>query len=1391
MMPDSYKDDMLMPALQRNFKEIESHVAGLELYMNTYATSALDMLTNDIAKERLGTQFMQYYTDGKNLKTVYKQDGTLIRSHLPRYEYVKLAHPIYNDLFDVNKISAYTITPVSNSSWVMGSGILTVTSTVDSYMLRSGMDIKDCCVVTTCTQAEVGSIVARAVGETHSYKLTFGDDSSASPGVQLWKVVAGIATSLAGPFNVTWARDTAKVISLTVQGTTIEVEFDGVSLCSVIDSDLISGSTGICSNSSVASIYNDLKVYAVVKGVWAEEGNFENSLTANQADVETDLTGLWGISNETAHTFERTTDDSWSNDACARIISTYAGTQLMSISTYPTPKTGIVPGNYYMFSVQSKIDVGASGIANGRTIRIDIKWLNASDVEISTSYTTHTASLVWKRYGMVAVAPALASKAYVKLYLIDAQNDEALYWDGAVFDIRDSYDGDFISGYTPVSYVYNNPIMSIPTEYIDFKDTDFSIEFTYTPINQGYSTNPSAYMCVIKKDRDRLYFIKRTVTGQITMGLYNSPTTYSFTSSMAAPLALGNSYNICMSVGVEKIEGFVNGVSIGSTTYTKLTASYTPTEIIISGPYGTFGGSNLSTGAAGVYSNLRISRCARSLKEHHDGYTNGLSLEVDDYTLLKMDFLDTLRATTRSYYTREDGTFVVADFYTTKDISQATHIGGDSAIFQAVSELPSTGGTVYILDGTYNILNTIHLKSNNTIRMNASTKLVLADPIRLLDFAVFTNDDHDNGNANIIISGGTINGVPVDDSTIDRAVWLDKVSNSYIMDTSMIGFTGYGVLLDDCTNIQISNNSISRCAHGIMYNNSTSCRFVNNTIQYCNESGIYSVSLSPNTGTVISGNTIYSCGSMLSNVIYGNGINVCGNSNTITGNTVIRSGRHGILVDQGDSNLIVGNTVSDSNQTDNNGSQIYVDQGDYNMIQNNTCRKSTRVTIPVFTRATIAYDFNGVQSISGAERYSAVGDYGNGILIEEGTTNLLTANQSSVETDLTGLSMLGDEAAKGTLTRNTVQKWSGNACAKVDMNTEMSVGDDVCMGTPAGAGGIAVSGGTAYVFSVYIKSSEGTTDDAKLRIVEYNSAGVAIADTLSPFLVTTSADFSRHELSVTTQTTTAYMSVRVSFYYYDMFSDCSTFYIDGLQLEQKTMATSWQIGGTARNNEELELPTTGFTKGSWSIDTVLEIQHRQAHSGYVWYIYIDASNHYACYITSTGGLVLRVRNAGTNYYISKSLNLAYGDGEVHHITCTGNGSRLRLYCDGVQVGVDTAYTEPAAALPATMMVGSDYVGSTSANSIITGFRISNSVRTAEDILERYTNAWLPTLDEYTTYWTMLTELSASLWSGLYGVVISAGSTGNYITNNDLYTSGETGSISDAGTGTITAAGNRL
>ncbi|MGZ6375630.1 MAG: LamG-like jellyroll fold domain-containing protein, partial [Ktedonobacterales bacterium] len=118
---------------------------------------------------------------------------------------------------------------------------------------------------------------------------------------------------------------------------------------------------------------------------------------------------------------------------------------------------------------------------------------------------------------------------------------------------------------------------------------------------------------------------------------------------------------------------------------------------------------------------------------------------------------------------------------------------------------------------------------------------------------------------------------------------------------------------------------------------------------------------------------------------------------------------------------------------------------------------------PTFTRSSVAYDDSGVQDASQAPRYTT-GQYGQALHVEEGTTNLLSANQSSVETDTTGFSAVGSTPA--TISRDATTAWSGSASLKA-----------VCDGTVAGQGFSATLAAASYTngetvaLSCYLKGS--------------------------------------------------------------------------------------------------------------------------------------------------------------------------------------------------------------------------------------------------------------------------------------------------------------------------------
>ena len=217
----------------------------------------------------------------------------------------------------------------------------------------------------------------------------------------------------------------------------------------------------------------------------------------------------------------------------------------------------------------------------------------------------------------------------------------------------------------------------------------------------------------------------------------------------------------------------------------------------------------------------------------------------------------------------------------------------DVEINAAIQALPSTGGEVVILDGTYNITATIAMNKNY-----------------------------------VTLSG---NGA----ATVLKRMWSGS-------GTGVITVTS-----DYCTvqNLQIDGNKSSYSSNfGIYLSGSSGNTITGNT---CNNNGSTGINLtgSSNNNT-ITGNT---CNN---NSI---GINLTGSdNNTITGNTCNNNGNAGISLSTGDNDTITGNTCNNNsiginltgnssndtitgNTCNNNDTGIYMLNGDNDTITGNTC----------------------------------------------------------------------------------------------------------------------------------------------------------------------------------------------------------------------------------------------------------------------------------------------------------------------------------------------------------------------------------------------------------------------------------------------------------------------
>lgn len=354
---------------------------------------------------------------------------------------------------------------------------------------------------------------------------------------------------------------------------------------------------------------------------------------------------------------------------------------------------------------------------------------------------------------------------------------------------------------------------------------------------------------------------------------------------------------------------------------------------------------------------------------------------------------------------------------------------------------------------------------------------------------------------------------------------------------------------------------------------------------------------------------------------------------------------------------------------------------------------SKGVVAGTFSRTSAAYLPNGVSVISGIARYDAARII-RGILIEEGTTNLLTANQSSVETDLTGFQTI----VGGTLTRDITTAWHGTACLKM-----VTPGVGVNEGFYTDFVAVAASG--TYTASVWLKGS----GVVRVYLREQDSVGALIGDTLTADITLTNM-WTRHSITRVFGST----GVRAQIHVRTVATAAITYYADGLQLEQKPCATSWTLGGTTRAGETLTIPTAGvFNKGNWAVD-ITYIPHNANFTTdkRLFRCVIDGNNQYQMQILATSGYPgLLIVSGGVSYEIIGSTAIVAGNKYV--FTASGNGTTLSFFCNGVQIG-SIPYVEPTGTLPSVIEIGHNGAGGSFANGIIDELRFSKVVRTLEE-----------------------------------------------------------------------------
>lgn len=227
---------------------------------------------------------------------------------------------------------------------------------------------------------------------------------------------------------------------------------------------------------------------------------------------------------------------------------------------------------------------------------------------------------------------------------------------------------------------------------------------------------------------------------------------------------------------------------------------------------------------------------------------------------------------------------------------------------------------------------------------------------------------------------------------------------------------------------------------------------------------------------------------------------------------------------------------------------------------------------PTFSRASTAYLSDGTEVASGQPRFEQ-----GGVLVEEGTTNLLSENAASFETS----TAIGSYApgVSPTISLDSSVSWHGNKSAKLTANSTGQI--ETWWST-----WIPVTPGVVYTFSCHTKESPANSKTVQAALSFRNSAG-SIVSTTSGNSVPASEGWKR----VTVTGTAPETADRVYLYIYlnGTIAVGDVQWLDGAQFEQKAYPTSFHPTTRADDNLATTRSAVGIPATSADAEWTIEV----------------------------------------------------------------------------------------------------------------------------------------------------------------------------------------------------------
>jgi hypothetical protein len=370
---------------------------------------------------------------------------------------------------------------------------------------------------------------------------------------------------------------------------------------------------------------------------------------------------------------------------------------------------------------------------------------------------------------------------------------------------------------------------------------------------------------------------------------------------------------------------------------------------------------------------------------------------------------------------------------------------------------------------------------------------------------------------------------------------------------------------------------------------------------------------------------------------------------------------------------------------------------------------------------------------------------------EVGTTNLLTANQAGLTTDLTGFTAYNG----ATISRVTDAQYRiyGSGAIKIDNS---AVDYQGVYTTP-----VNVSASTAYTYSVYVCGS----GQVSIRARDYDAGAAIISTTDStPFTLTSTPT----RITVTKTMASNAVTTRL-FVFHTPAGQYGEFYVSGLQIEQRHFATSWHTGAASRNEETITVPiATAFPDPqNWTVEgwyytnldateitsliypTIFQIGNYNSNSSVTMMhwgstTYPSSSHYMQLWVKgqTNAGWSATIGNSGITADCHSLMKRW-----VHFAATCMNGETFHFYINGTEIGSGQTIADPITSFSGATL----YLGWRGGGGLLNGYlyniRVSNKARSAAEVLDFYQNGMK--YDRFVTYMLPCNDLTADVPQALY------------------------------------------